>query len=551
MKIRHVLTPLVSIVFAWYSPTSAAGEIRLPSIIGDNMVLQQKQHLPIWGWADPGEKVTVAIGNHHASAKAGTDGMWRVKLAPMKAQPEPQVMTITGKNGAKIEVKNILIGEVWLGSGQSNMEWPLRGSINGNDWVAGANRPKMRLFLVPHALSATPVADVAAKWVECNPETVKDFSAVLYQFGRNLNEELAVPVGLIESNWGGCNIRAWIPPEGFASQPELRGYSEWIDWANETRETALSLSLDKFDPFLATMKQAATDIKAKPFWDKKTDDDFRRSILDAHTMFVSWLETARKAAAEKKTVPEVPHPLITCHIYNPTLLYNAMIHPLVPFGIRGAIWYQGETDCGARMLYAYQMSGLIQGWRKVWNQGNFPFGYVQIAPYDYVKLNPICTPEDLPLFWEAQTAALAVPNTGMVVTHDIGSFDNIHPPNKHDVGRRLALWALAKTYGRKELVYSGPLYDSYKVEGRKIRIRFKHTGSGLTTKDGKAPNWFTIAGEDGKFVDATAVIEGDSVVVSNPDVPTPMNVRFGWDQSADPNLANREGLPASSFRTDR
>lgn len=551
MTIRRAVAALIFITIPWCSLVGTAGEIRLPSVIGNNMVLQQKQAVPVWGWADPGEKVTVAIGDNRAAAKAGADGRWRVNLAPMKAQAEPLVMTVTGENGFKISIANILVGEVWLGSGQSNMEWPLQSSSNGGDWISGANRPTIRLFLVPHAFSATPAADVGAKWVECTPETAKGFSAVLYHFGRYLNEELAAPVGLIESNWGGCNIRTFIPPEGFASQPELRGYSEWIDWANETRAAAQTLSLEDFDAFLKTMKQAATEIKAKPFWDKRTDEDFRRSILDAHTMFVSWLESARKAAAENKTPPDLPHPLITCHIYNPTLLYNAMIHPLVPFGIRGAIWYQGESDCDAGMLYAYQMKGLIQGWRKVWNQGEFPFYYVQLAPYNYKNIFPLSTAEALPLLWEAQTAVMTVPNTGMAVTHDIGSFGNIHPPNKHDVGRRLALWALAGTYGRKDLVCSGPLYDSYKVEGNKIRIRFKNAGPGLMTRDGKPPTWFTIAGKDGTYVAATAAIEGDTVVVSSPDTPAPVSVRLGWDQAADPNLANREGLPASSFRTDR
>ena len=551
MGIKRAFAAIISLAIVFGCFGGAFGEVRLPSVISDNMVLQREQGILIWGWAEPEEEVTVAIGDNRASAKAGADGSWRVTLAAMKASAEPAEMEVSGEKSSKIMVKNILVGEVWLGSGQSNMEWPLINTTKGGEFVKEADFPDIRLLKVPHVLSATPADDVEVKWVVCTPETAKDFSAVLYHFGRNLRAESGVPIGLIDSSWGGSNIRTWIPPEGFASQPDLIGYSEWINWANDTRAKAKSLSLDEFEAFLEEIKKEAAESKDKPFWDKMTNEGYRNAVLDAHKMFASWLERARKAAAADEPLPDMPHPLQYTHIYNPTLLYNAMIHPLVPFGIRGAIWYQGESDCGAGMLYCHQMKGLVHGWRKVWNEGEFPFYYVQLAPYHYSTTFPHCKPGDLPLLWEAQTEALSVPNTGMVVTYDIGSVGDIHPRNKHDVGRRLALWALAGTYGRGDIVFSGPLYDSYEIEGGKIRIRFKCTGSGLVTRDGKAPTWFSIAGEDGKFVEATAEIEGDTVVVSSDKVSNPVAVRFGWDETAEPNLANKEGLPASSFRTDK
>jgi sialate O-acetylesterase len=311
-------------------------------------------------------------------------------------------------------------------------------------------------------------------WKVCSPETVAGFTGVGYFFGRRLNKELDVPIGLIGSNWGGTRIEPWTPPAGFKSVPALKK-----DFA------------DKLDSF-----------------PQKRDNG-------------------------------------TINHQTPLALYNGMIHPLLPYTIRGAIWYQGESNNGEGMLYNEKMKALIAGWRSVWKNDELPFLFVQLAPFKYGRRNP----EDLAGIWEAQTATLAVPNTGMAVTTDIGNVRDIHPRNKQDVGARLALWALAKTYGKQDVVYSGPLYRGMKVEGDSIRLSFDHVGGGLVSRDGEDLTWFTIAGKDLEFVKAKAVIDGDTVVVSADGVKNPVAVRFGFDQVAEPNLSNKAGLPASPFRT--
>ena len=551
MERRRLL--FIVLMIAVISAASAAAEVRLPSVIGDNMVLQCDQSMPVWGWAASGEGVTVAIGDNRATAKADESGKWMAHLAPMKASANPVEMTIAGSSGSNIILKNILVGEVWLGSGQSNMEWPLINTTRAGEFVKEADFSDIRLFHIPHAMSATPANDVQAGWVQCSPETVKDFSAVLYHFGRNLHSELNVPVGLIESTFGGTKARPWIPIEGLDSEQELKEYAEWVAWADDAHEKAKTRTAGAFASWLSSEKQALVDAAQNPQAEAYADIEFHKGKVFYLAGLTKWLEQAKQAAGEKKPVPAPPALIgFGGNPQDPTVTYNGMIHPLVPFAIRGVIWYQGESDVGAGMHYYYLMKGLIQGWRKIWKQGDFPFYYVQVAPYHYSKTFPDhCKAEDLPLLWEAQTGVLSVPNTGMVVTNDIGSVGDTHPRNKHDVGKRLALWALAKTYGRSGLVYSGPLYDSYRIEGDKVRISFKHTGGGLLSRDGKPLSWFTIAGEDKKFVSAAAVLDGDTIVVSNAEIPMPVAVRFAWDQLAEPNLSNKEGLPAPAFRTDR
>lgn len=464
----------------------ADAEVRLPNVIGSNMVLQRDAPLPFWGWADPDEKVTVSLGENRASATAGADGRWMVKLAPMKSGG-PHTVTVEGKN--KLELTNVLVGEVWVCSGQSNMQWSVSASDNPQEEIAAANYPSIRLFYVPRVPAGTPQDDVNAHWTECSPETVANFSAVAYFFGRKLHKDLDVPVGLIHTSWGGTRIEPWTTLDGFRSVPSLAKLAEQAE--------------------------------------------------QAHADYV------KKAAAAKESGQEPPkHPLNNRGAS--TGLYNGMVHPLVPFAIRGAIWYQGESNRADGLRYEQKMHALINGWRKVWNQGDFPFLYVQLAPFRYrgdVSL--------LPQIWEAQMKVLEVPNTGMAVTVDIGNITDIHPRNKQDVGKRLALWALAKTYGREGLVYSGPLYKSMQIEGDKIRISFDHVGSGLASRDGQPLTWFTIAGKDGEFVEAQAKVDGHDVVVWSDELKNPTAVRFGWHQEAEPNLMNKEGLPASPFRTDR
>jgi sialate O-acetylesterase len=500
-----MLRPLV-LLLAFAGLTWA--DVRLPAVIGSNMVLQREQPLPIWGWADAGEEVTVALGENKATTKADDAGKWMVKLAPMKSGGEPLEMTVAGKNSIKLT--NILVGEVWLGSGQSNMQMTVSGSANGPQEVAAANFPKIRLFSVPLVPSGTPAGDVVSSWKECSPANISGFSAVAYYFGRELHQNLdGVPIGLINSSWGGTKIEPWIPPAGFASQSEL------------SRERDI-------------VQQARAN--------------YQKTLLAGASQLRAWLAAVDQAKGAGQDIPDPPtfpaHPLNSNGA--PTGLYNGMIHPLAPFALRGVLWYQGESNNGAGMHYHTLMKGLIQGWRTVWAQGDFPFLFVQLAPFRY-GANETALAE----IWEAQTATLSVPNTGMAVTTDISTVRDIHPPNKQDVGRRLALWALAKTYGKTGVVHSGPLYESSSIELDEVLIKFQHAEGGLVSRDKNPLTWFTIAGEDKKFHPATATIVGSEVKVRSPMVSAPVAVRFGWNQIAEPNLANKAGLPASPFRTDK
>ena len=445
-------------------------ETKVPSIIGSHMVLQREKVTPVWGWDNAGQKVTVTFNGQSATTTTDSSGRWQVNLKPMKAGG-PLSMSIEGSS--RIQLENILVGEVWLCSGQSNMEWTVKISNNPKEEIAAANYPKIRHIKIPHRPSDKPESNVPSQgWKVCSPKTAGDFTAVGYYFGRQLHKELNVPIGLIGSNWGGTRIEPWTPPEGFKKVPALK-----------------ASHADKLDSFPA------------------------------------------------KNGNRINH-------QSPLALYNGMIHPLLPFSIKGAIWYQGESNNGEGMLYHEKMKALIHGWREVWNTPDLPFYFVQLAPFKYGNAAA------LPFIWEAQEKTLSVPHTGMAVTTDISNIRDIHPRNKQDVGRRLALWALKHDYGRSELVCSGPTLESMKIEGNQARLSFGNIGKGLTTRDGKAPSHFTIAGEDRKFVEAKARIDGNQVVVTAEGVSKPVAVRFGWDQLAEPNFGNREGLPASPFRTD-
>jgi sialate O-acetylesterase len=502
-RVGRVLVTLVVSVSGLLMVVPALADVRLPQVIADGMVLQRDLPLPIWGWATPGEDVTVSIAGQKVSAKADALGRWQIKLAPLAASAKPLEMAIAGKN--TLQIKNLLVGEVWVCSGQSNMELPVKGVMHANQEIAAADQPTIRLFQVQRGVAGTPGSDVQGRWEVCTPESVKGFSAVGYFFARNLQKALDVPVGLIGTNWGGTRIEPWTPAEAFADLPKLHDVAEQVALQDQQQAKAMEL----FVP--------AVEV---------------------------WVKAARAAQDKRRTLPLMPS-LPPCSLDNtkPTGLYNGMVAGLVPYGIRGAIWYQGESNRGEGMLYLEKMKALIGGWRKAWGQGDFPFYYVQLAPYRY-DANLYALPE----IWEAQVAALSIPNTGMAVTNDIGTIGNIHPVNKQDVGKRLALWALAKTYGQKDLVYSGPLFKSMKVEGSKIRVSFDHVGAGLVSRDEEPLSWFELAGADGKFVKADATIDGDTVLVGSDEIVQPLSVRFAWSQVAVPNLMNKEGLPASAFR---
>lgn len=447
----------------------ALAAVRLPAVIGNDMVLQRGQPVPIWGWGDKGEEITVSIAGQQHIVKADDNGRWKVTLAKLDVG-QPLEMTVTGSSGSTITLKNILVGEVWICSGQSNMAIGVAACKDGKQEVAAANHLGIRLFTVAAAQAPKPADDVRGNWRLCTPENIAEgkpdcggFSAVAYYFGRQLQQELKVPIGLIDTSVGGTPAEFWT--------------------SRKTLEA---------DPALKTLAQGES-----------------------------------------------------------SSLYNGMVAPLMPYAIRGAIWYQGESNVPRAYQYRALFPAMIGNWRADWGQGDFPFGFVQIAPYlkysTEGKQDPRCCSE----LWEAQLMTLkSVPNTGMVVTTDIGDVNDIHPANKQDVGRRLALWAMAKVYGR-DLVYSGPIYKSMAVESGKIRLQFDHCGSGLVSRDGKPLSDFTIAGEDQNFVSALAEIDGDSIVVHSDQVAKPVAVRFGWRNDATPNLSNKDGLPASPFRTDK
>jgi len=504
MRSRVVAGVLLSCVLVWSGASYA--EVKLPAVISENLVLQRGMKVPIWGTADAGEEVTVTLGDQKAKATAGQDQKWKVTIGPLEAGG-PFTMTIAGKNS--IELKNVLVGEVWVGSGQSNMSFSVNGAINAKDEIAAAEYPKIRLFNVPTTVAETPQADCNAKWVECRPQTVGGFSAVAYFFGRELYKTLNVPIGLIHTSWGGTPAESWTSKPVLEADPEFKPI------------------LDGF------AKKAAGYTKAKENYAKQLEQ---------------WQAAADKAKAENKAAPKKPNPPPdpARDPWMPSGLYNAMIAPLLPYGIQGAIWYQGESNAGRSYQYRKLFPAMIQDWRKNWGQGDFPFIWVQLANFMARK------PEPAGSGWaelrEAQQMTLPLPKTGTGLAIDIGDAKDIHPKNKQEVGRRLALSALAIAYG-KDIPYSGPLYDSKAVEGSAIRLKFKHVNGGLVCKGEKLAG-FAIAGEDKKFVWAEAKIDGETVVVSSPKVEKPVAVRYAWADNPEVSLYNKAALPASPFRTD-
>jgi sialate O-acetylesterase len=504
----------------WFGSGEAEGQAAMTApVFSDHMVLQREMPVPVWGWGTPGETVTVKIAGHEASGAVGDDGRWMLKLPPMQAGG-PHEMTVTC-GGRTVRFEDVLVGEVWLASGQSNMEMGLHAVENGEAECAAADHPRIRLFGVAQRPSGQPRLDVHASWQPCTPETVRvgpfdGFSAVAYYFGRRLHDELDVPIGLIDSSWGGTRIEPWIPPEGFSAVPELKPFLQEIAGENEA---------------------------------------YRRNVAASLDAIQNWINAARAAIADGTEIPVKPP--IPVHAlesnWRPTGLYNGMIHPLIPYAIRGVIWYQGESNAMPYDgQYVEKMQALVGGWRTLWGEGDFPFYYVQIAPFNLRLFIPDVDVTHPVLIREQQLEALSViANAGMVVTMDIGHLRDIHPRNKRDVGERLARWALAETYGRDGIVYSGPIHKAMTVEGSKIRVTFEHVGSGLASRDGKPLTWFEIAGADKVWHEATAEIDGDTVVVWSDKVEAPVTVRYGWGMTAEPNLMNKEGLPAAPFRTHK
>jgi sialate O-acetylesterase len=484
------------------------------ALFGDNAVLQQGRRVPVWGSAEEGEKVTVSFGEQKAEIVT-KDGKWMVWLDPMKANSNPQTMTIAGANNT-VTLSNVLVGEVWVCSGQSNMEWKLSRLVDPamkrgtpQKWqqdVAAADYPEIRHLTVPHQSSKSPLSNLDAKWEICSPQTIPDFSAVGYYFGRDLHRELKVPIGLIHSSWGGTLAEAWTRHEALASNP------------------ALASILKRHASYVESFPKRLAQYKAK-----------EADLLAEHQ------NACIQAKKEGKEPPRAPAPPHDPHTYHnvPSRLYNGMINPLLPYAIQGVIWYQGESNSGAADVYRNLFPALIADWRAQWGQGDFPFLFVQITPHNNM------TPE----IREAQFLTLGkASNTAMAVTTDVGDAQNIHPIKKEPVGQRLALAARAIAYAQP-IEYSGPLYKSAQINGNSMTISFDHTGTGLLAQDGPLKG-FAIAGEDKVFVPAQAEIKGETVVVTAPQVTNPVAVRYGWANVPEVNLYNQEGLPASPFRTD-
>src|ERR1051326_3542166 len=508
MKSSMRITLSVFLILAGVSTAHAI--VSLPDVLSDGMVLQQNQKVPIWGKADPGETVVVKFAGRARTATASADGTWIVKLDPIPANATPATMIISGKN--TIELKNILVGEVWLVAGQSNMQRLLSETANGDAAIAGANHPLIRLFNVSRQVAFKHQSGPLAAWQACSPQTVKEFSAAGYYFGVELQKELNVPVGLINSSYGGSQAEAWTPVEYLLASDDLRPTVERTKIWDEERP----------------------GVKAE------YDEAIKKWRAEA--------DKAITAGARPSPSPAVPDALREYRIASS--IYDGMIAPLIPFYIRGAIWYQGESNEARAQQYEILLPTMIRAWRERWGEGNFPFGIVQLPNYRDSMPEP--ADEAWSHIREAQRrTAVNTPNTGLIVTIDIGEAHDIHPKNKLDVGKRMARWALVDGYGQK-MTRSGPMFHDAKVAGSKIILRFDDAGTGLRIRDGDRLDEFAIAGAAHKWYWANAkIIEKNAIEVWSTSVTQPLAVRYAFNNNPkNPNLTNETGLPASPFRTD-
>ncbi|MCX6225540.1 MAG: 9-O-acetylesterase [Bacteroidia bacterium] len=621
-------------------------QIKLPSFFSSNMVLQQGIEIPVWGWAAPGEEITITLEGNTASSKAESNGKWSVKLPSMN-YGGPYIMTITGSN--KLILENIMVGEVWVCSGQSNMEFNLINAKNAEAEIASSGYPDMRLFTVKKRIAQTPQDQLDdGEWMECSPVSSSRFSAVAYFFGKELYEKLKIPVGLINTSWGGTVAETWISEETMAQNPDFAKQLSQLKKVNlddyaRTIEKEGRERVGEFSTVDRGMK------RNKPVWAAFSFDDsawktmelpdyiennglegvdgiiwFRREIdispaeagktatlhlakvNDSDNTYLNGtLIGSTKLMAEKLRIYEIPAGLLksgkniltvrvediggNCGIHGdtatlylqcenhdiplggewkykiglvkfnanlnpnsyPTLLYNGMINPLVTYGIRGVIWYQGESNAGRAKQYQKVFPDLIKDWRDHWNQGEFPFLFVQLT--NFMMADSMPSESSWAELREAQSKTLALPNTGMAVTIDVGDSIDIHPKDKQSVGRRLALSALKIAYNQ-DILFSGPVYNQMSVKGSTVTLSFDQVGNGLKVNDKYGYlKGFAIAGQDHRFYWAKAVITGkNSIEVSCPEVQDPVAVRYGWGNNPDDaNLYNSADLPASPFRTDQ
>ena len=475
----------------------AVADVTLADLFQNFGVLQRGIPVPVWGTADPGEQITVSFEGKSARTTTGKDGRWQVEIGPFKPVAARR-FTVTGKN--KVVLPRMSVGDVWVCSGQSNMGWPLRSTDGAEKELATLRDPRLFLYTVRRSVADEPASAAGGTWQRVSPENAKQFSAVAYYFGKEMRKALAIPIGLIHTSWGGTPAEAWT------SRRALE--------ADETLQPIVRM------------------------WDKAVRKH-PEALRAWKTRVAEW--KAKGAKGRKPRSPAGPR-----HPHRAAGLYNGMIAPLVPYGIRGVIWYQGEANAARAKQYRTLFPAMIRDWRRVWRQGDFPFYFVQLANWRAVKVEP--SESAWAELREAQRATLAEPNTGMAVTIDIGDAGNIHPRNKREVGRRLALIAQAELFG-KNVVPSGPLFEAAEFEGGTVRIRFRYA-KGLAARSGGTLSGFAIAGSDKKFYWAHARVDGETVVVSHPDVKKPASVRYAWADNPICNLVNGAGLPASPFRTD-
>jgi sialate O-acetylesterase len=493
----------VILLINWIALGLANGNVKLPRLFSDNMVLQREIRVPVWGWADPGENVKAELGGHVAETVTGVDGKWKLYFAPLDAGG-PFQLIITGKN--IIIIQNVLVGEVWVCSGQSNMAMEVQECMNAKQEISTADYPQIRQFQVKRTKSLTPLDDVSPvdnpkadwlnTWEVCDPATVGHFTGVGYFFALDLYRKMNVPIGIIHASWGGTTAEAWTPHDTLETDPELGLIlTHWTDYNN--------------------------------------DEDWLKTEYEN---FVKEVEKAQNQGMSK--------PL---YFNQPSVLFNGIIAPVIPYGIRGITWYQGESNAYRAYQYRNLLPDLITQWREKWDQGNFPFLIVQLANYYF-------EPQVFPELREAQSMALRLPNTTMVVTIDLGDSANIHPTNKQEVGRRLFLAANNMVYG-EVVLYSGPTFKSMYISGEKCFLSFSDLGEGLIAKGNKSLKGFIIAGTDKRFFEAKTAIKGNTIIVWNSIVPHPVAVRYAWaNHPQGCNLYNKKGniasLPASPFRTD-
>ncbi len=510
MTVMHLTLRIVRYVAALAlihgAMAARAAELHLPRLFSDNMVLQQGVDVPIWGWGQNGDTVTVKFQDQVVTAVV-KDGLWMVQFQHLKPGGPDTMFISSAVQGGKavIRLRNVLVGEVWLASGQSNMEFPLKSSFAAEGDIAKCENPSIHLLHVPHARLELPTNDIDASWTECNPNTVKGFSAVEYYFARDLQKALKVPVGVIESDWGGTPIDVWMDPDYLRGSFRYR--TEVI--------SAWSIAQDQYERSLISYQQQKAAAKA-------SGQEFK-----AHP-------------------PQRP--------WKPGELYNGMIAPLIGYSLKGFLWYQGEANAGSEQdawLYHYLLPDMIRDWRLEWGKEPYPFLLVQLAPFHAIEPKP--TESAWASVREAELEATKIlPNVGLAVITDVGDPANIHPTHKEPVGARLAIAARGIAY-HESIEFSGPVLKLAKIDFGQIVLTFDHVAGGLEARgsEGNEVNGFSICGADGKFVWANAEIKGlNQVLVHSPDVPNPVAVRYGWASYPVVNLWNKAGLPASPFRTD-